>query len=180
MIDDEKNKKKKDIFDLFGVDFEEIEHIFETMIERLKEKISNREDIKELLENIEQRNSFVRGFSLTFGPNGNPHVDMFGDHISHGEKISEQREPLTDIIEETKVISVTIEIPGVEKDDIDIRVMENTLEINVNTPQRKYHKKIRLPTRVKPETTKATYKNGVLDIEIVKGGQKKRFSVTVE
>ena len=180
MTDDEKDKKKEDVFDLFGIDFEEIEHIFETMIERLEEKIHNREDIKDLLENMEERNSFVRGFSLTFGPYGSPHFDTFGDHISHGVKISEEREPLTDIIEHAKVISVTIEIPGVEKDDIDIKVMENTLEINVNTSQRKYHKKIRLPTRVKPETTKATYKNGVLDVEIGKSGQKKGFSVAVE
>jgi HSP20 family protein len=180
MTDDEKNKKKEDIFDLFGIDFEEIEHIFETMIERLKEKIGNREDIKDLLDKMETRNSFMRGFSMTFGPNGNPHFDMFGDHISHGEEISEEREPLTDIIEEAKGISVTIEIPGVEKDDIDIKVMENTLEITVNTLHRKYHKKIQLPTRVKPETTKATYKNGVLDVEIAKSGQKTGFSVKVE
>jgi len=92
MTDDEKNKKKEDIFNLFGIDFEEIEHIFETMIERLKEKIDNREDIKDVLDKMEARNSFVRGFSMTFEPNGNPHFDMFGDHISHGGKISDKRE----------------------------------------------------------------------------------------
>ena len=68
MTDDKENKKREDIFDLFGIDFEEIEHIFEAMIKRLKEKIGNREDIKDVLDEMESRNSFVRGFSMAFGP----------------------------------------------------------------------------------------------------------------
>ena len=180
MTDDEERRKKKDPFDLFGIDFEEIEKIFEKMIERMKERMVDDEDFKNLFEGIESRNPFVRGFAITFGPDGKPHFNEFGNRLSHGAKISEEREPLTDIIEDEKVISVTVEIPGVERDDIDIGVIEDTLEINVDAPQRKYHKKLQLPAKVKPETTKATYKNGVLDIEIEKSKGKKGFSVKVE
>ena len=142
--DNQERRKKDDPFDLFDIDFEEIEKIFEKMIERMKEKMVDAEDFKNLFEDIEPRNPFVRGFAITFGPDGKPRLNEFGNRLDHGSKISEEREPLTDLIEDEKIISVTIEIPGVERDNIDIKVMENTLEINVDTQQRKYHKKLHL------------------------------------
>lgn len=166
-IDDK--KRKKDPFDIFGIDFGEIEKIFEKMMERLKEKMVD-EDFKNFFEGVEPGKPFVKGFAVTFGPDGEPRFNEFGNRF--GERISDEREPLTDVIESENVISVTVEIPGVEKKDIDISVTEETLEINVDTPQRKYHKKLYLPAKVKPETTKATYKNGVLDVEIEKKERK--------
>ena len=41
---------------------------------------------------------------------------------------------------------------------------ENELTISVDSPQRKYHKKMELPVSIDPETPKASYKNGVLEI----------------
>lgn len=176
--DDE--KRKKDPFDLFGINFEELEKIFEKMIERLREKMVDDETFKNFFEGIEPGKPFVRGFAITFGPDGKPHFNEFGNRFGEGAKISEEREPLTDVMEDEKVISVTVELPGVEREDIDIGVTEDTLEINVDTPQRKYHKKLQLPAKVKPETTKATYKNGVLDVEIEKKERKKGFTVRIE
>ena len=80
-------------------------------------------------------------------------------------------------------MAVTIEIPGVEKEDIDLEVTEDTLEINVDNPNRKYHKIIDLPCKVKPKTTKASYKNGVLDIVIKRKEKKKEgeaYHVSIE
>ena len=172
-IDDD--KRKKDPFDLFGIDFGEIEKIFEKMVERLREKMVD-EDFRNFFG--EPGKPFVKGFAVTFGPDGKPHFNEFGNRFDE-EEIYEEREPITDIIENEKAVSVTIEIPGVEKEDIDISVTEETLEINVDAPQRKYHKKLYLPAKVKPETTKATYKNGILDVEIKKKA-KKGFTVRVE
>ena len=64
-------------------------------------------------------------------------------------------------------------MPGVERDDIDLNVTGDTLEIKVDTPQRKYHKSLNLPCDVKPKTTTATYKNGILDIVIKRKDKKK-------
>ena len=87
--------------------------------------------------------------------------------------ISEEVEPLTDIIEADNDVSITVELPGVEKDDIDLNVTDNALEIKVDTPQRKYQKTLDLPCDVKPKTTKATYKNGILDVVINRKEKKK-------
>ena len=47
------------------------------------------------------------------------------------------------------------------------------LEIKVDTPKRKYHKRLDLPCDVQPKTTKATYKNGILDV-VIKRKEKKK------
>jgi HSP20 family protein len=53
----------------------------------------------------------------------------------------------------------------------------------VDTPQRKYHKKMEFPCDVIPKTTKATYKNGILDI-VIKRKEKKKpgsgYKVNIE
>ena len=80
--------------------------------------------------------------------------------------LSDEWEPLTDIIEGEDDVAVTVEIPGVEKEDIDITTTEDTLEITVNNPERRYHKIVDIPFDVNPKITKATYKNGVLDVVV--------------
>jgi len=80
-------------------------------------------------------------------------------------------------------VAITVEIPGVEREDIDLNATNDALEIKVDTPQRKYHKKLVLPCDVLPKTTKATYKNGILDI-VLKRREKKKpgegFKVNIE
>ncbi|HEX08357.1 MAG TPA: Hsp20/alpha crystallin family protein [Thermoplasmatales archaeon] len=119
----------------------------------------------------------VHGFKIHIGPDGKPRIEDFGNRpirTPDGEpQISEEREPLTDIIEGDDDVAVTVELPGVEKEDIDLNVTKDTLEIKVDTPRRKYHKIVDLPCDVVPKTTKATYKNGVLDI-VIKRKEKKK------
>jgi HSP20 family protein len=51
-------------------------------------------------------------------------------------------------------------------------VEEDKVSINVETSERKYYKEIPLKVKVNPKTSKATYKNGVLDIILTKVPQK--------
>ena len=116
--------------------------------------------------------SFVRGYNVHIGPDGKPRIQEFGNYpqkTSSGRKgFSEERKPLVDIIENHNNVAITVEVPGVEKEDINLDIKDEKLEIKVDRHDRKYHKVIDLPCNVKPKTTKATYKNGVLDIEIEK------------
>ncbi|HEC80880.1 MAG TPA: Hsp20/alpha crystallin family protein, partial [Thermoplasmatales archaeon] len=127
------------------------------------------------------------GFKFTIGPDGKPHFEEFGNkavETPEGEPVvSDEREPLTDIIEGEDEVAITVEIPGVEKEDIDLKVTEDTLEIKVDNVSRKYHKVIDLPCKVKPKTTKASYKNGVLDVVIKRKERKKEgeaYHVSIE
>jgi HSP20 family protein len=164
----------------FGFGFDEE---FERMFEEMERMFG--EAFKAPFEEMEVK-PFIRGFSMRIGPDGRPRIQEFGNRpfkSPSGETgISEEREPLTDIIEGDEKVSVTVEIPGVEKEDIDLEVTESALEISVDTPKRKYHKLLDLPCDVKPKTTKATYKNGILDVEINRKEkkEKKGFKINID
>jgi HSP20 family protein len=157
--DEEEFLEEEDEFlDALEEEFENIAGTFDEIRKRiLKEAIST------------DSNPFVYGFSMRVGPDGKPNIEEFGNipAILSGEaSMPSEREPLTDVIEGEKEISVIFELPGVEKKDIDLKTTEAFLEINVETPERPYHKKLSFPCKVKPETSKASYKNGVLEVRI--------------
>lgn len=164
--DEDRNRRNNDPFDRFRNEdeFDKIFNAMERMMQRAFRDMSTGD--------IKPGKSFVRGFNVHIGPDGKPRIQEFGNYpkkARNGEtKFSEEREPLVDIIENYDKVAITVEIPGVEKKDIDLDVKDEKLEIKVVHPERKYHKVIGLPCNVKPKTTKATYKNGVLDIEIEK------------
>ena len=117
----------------------------------------------------------VYGYSMTMGPDGKPVIREFGNvkpsmeqtkfgSPKPGLTVKEEREPLVDLITEGDQVRVVAELPGVEKTDVNLQCAENELTISVDTPQRKYYKVLELPTPVDPETPKASYKNGVLEI----------------
>jgi len=77
------------------------------------------------------------------------------------------------VITGDKIIQVFAEVPGVEKSDIKLNATENSLSIAVDTETRKYHKEVELPERVDPDSVKATYRNGVLEVTLKKLEKKK-------
>lgn len=118
----------------------------------------------------EIKGPYVYGFSMRIGPDGKPQIQEFGNVPRRfgikEESMEEYREPLVDVMEDDKTVSITAEIPGVNKDDIelDLNDEDNVLTIKVDTPERKYYKEVELPAKVKPDSAKATYKNGILDV----------------
>jgi len=160
----------------FGFD-EDFGNIFEEMEKRMEESMKGFEGMD--WEKIEPgKNSFVQGFSIKIGPDGKPVVNTFGNRPVVEEKkgkrvISDDREPLIDMIEGKDSITIMAEVPGVSKEDIVLKGAENKLEIKVDTPSRKYHKIVPLPCGVKPMTAKANYKNGVLEVVIERVEKKK-------
>jgi molecular chaperone GrpE len=82
--------------------------------------------------------------------------------------IKAQREPMLDIIEDDRSISITVELPGVDKENIDLIVDKNLLTLTTTEATRKYHKELSLSSEVDPDTAEATYRNGVLDVVLKK------------
>ncbi len=130
---------------------------------------------------------FVYGYSVTVGPDGKPKIREFGN-IKPSRKsigfgftrpdlnIKEEREPLIDVISTDGEIKVVAELPGVEKEDIKLHGTEDTLTISVETPNRKYFKDIKMPSKIDPEKAKTSYKNGVLEVTVPKIEKKKKPS----
>ena len=172
-FDNDRKRRSRDPFDFFGFD-DDFERLFRNM-ERMWERAFKNFNFDE----IEPGKSFVHGYNIRIGPDGKPRIEEFGNRpkrIDEGKTIvPDEREPLTDVIEGNDDISITVEVPGVEKEDIDLNINDSSIDIDVFTPNRKYQKSIDLPCSVIPNKAKATYKNGILDI-VVKRKEKKRGS----
>ncbi|MBE0513005.1 Hsp20/alpha crystallin family protein [Candidatus Bathyarchaeota archaeon] len=79
--------------------------------------------------------------------------------------LKETREPLTDIFEEEKAIKIYVEVPGEEKDDIQLNVTAGKVEVKAKN----FYKMINLPTSsIDLEKASSKYKNGVLKVTIPK------------
>jgi HSP20 family protein len=148
-----------------GIDPVEFRKLFNDMQRNLGEALKDMNDPSK---------SFVSGFSVRVGPDGKPVFSSFGNkpQVKPTGGVpaigASEREPLTDVIDEGSRIAITMELPGVERKDIDVHMTEGELEISVDNEKRKYHKVVKLPAPVDPKTTKATYNNGVLDVTVSK------------
>ena len=113
---------------------------------------------------------FVYGYSVTIGPDGKPVIREFGNVRSGAgtpwKAIQDKREPLVDVVSSEKEVRVIAEMPGVEKEDINVTVNERSLTISVEKEDRPYYKKLELPGIVDPKRAKSNYNNGVLEVTV--------------
>ncbi len=103
--------------------------------------------------------------------------------------------PLVDIFDKDDAIVIHAELPGVKKEDVSIEVKDNVLtlrgerteskEIKEDKYYRKertfgsFHRAFTLPAAVNPDSIKATFKDGVLEIEIPKPEEQKPKQVKI-
>lgn len=106
------------------------------------------------------------------------------------------RKPFIDVVETDKEVTATAEMPGLEKNDININLAEDSLEISAETKKEEekkekgyvykerrsgsYYRAISLPSSVDPENAKATYNNGVLQVTMQKTEVKKKTPLKIE
>ncbi len=130
------------------------ESMFKNFDRRFKEMLS------EAGENVR-----TYGYTMYQGPDGVPHVREFGNAVGEYTPLpAGTREPFTDVTREGDKVHVTVELPGVRKEDIDLEVTDSTLSVSVDTESKKFAKSIALPCDVKSDTAKAEYNNGILEV----------------
>jgi len=101
-----------------------------------------------------------------------------------------------DIAENATAYHLTAEIPGVNKDDIDVKVHGDTVTISTEIKQNKEEKKdervvkseryygyvsrsIQLDADVDPEKTEASYKDGVLSLTLPKASMSNGHRIAI-
>jgi len=173
-MDDFRDGRKsffRDIDDFMDDDFmgfgEEFRRIREQMDRMMRDVMSHDHP------GDEPGKSYVYGFRMHTGPDGKPLVEEFGNVPKPGvHEIPGGREPLVDVIAGKEEITVIAELPGVDKKDIDLKADERGLQILVDNPGRRYHKELKMPSEVDPDTIKASYKNGILEVKLKRRRQK--------
>ncbi len=168
MAENPKKRKPDDDFSELDKEFDrvrqEMEGLMEEMMGRMPEK-----DLKKLAK---QNKPGVYGISITVNNEGKPMIREFGNVKPEGTGgnalISEEREPLVDVIEGGSDITVMVELPGVDKKDIAAKGEGRNLVISVDAKGRRYYKELELPATVDFANASAKYNNGVLEIVLQK------------
>jgi len=146
--------KRKDLRDML----DELEHYFEGFQKEMEDAVKNN-----ILAGDRNSWPFVAGFSFDMGPEGKPSVQVFGNNpvVGHG-----YRSPINEQVvdEKTSTLRILLEMPGVEKQDINVESTENSAVVKAENGERKYRAELQLKAPVRPESGKAEYKNGMLEI----------------
>lgn len=72
-----------------------------------------------------------------------------------------------------------VELPGVDKEDIDLQVSSSAMGILCHSERCNYEKTLDLPADVDRETAKASYRNGVLEVTLRKVEKKPHARRTI-
>jgi HSP20 family protein len=108
-------------------------------------------------------------------------LNTFPSSLTGRFSVSDQREPVVDIIRDVDKLKIIAEMPGVSKNDLRITANESSLTIESISGERKYSKKIELPDQIEPSTGKSTYKNGILEVAFkLKDSKDHGVSINVE
>ncbi len=160
------------MFDEIERDFEMFDEIFDNMLRDLERGISTTKPV-------------FYGFSITVGPDGRPVIREFGNVRHAGERkvvASDVREPLVDVIydEKNNEVKIIAEMPGVDKDKINVEASDDSVYIKAEGADRKYETTVPLDVRVDPSSAKASYKNGVLEIKLKPKESVKKGGVKIQ
>jgi len=137
------------------------------------------------VENFGQH-PFVYGFSVTQRHGEDPEIREFGnipmfEQRETGEKrYLDIRKPLIDVMEAEETVHVIAEMPGIEKENIVLNATDLILDIETIDGNPKYSERVELPVKVDPQSAKATYKNGVLEVTFKRLESSSRTSINVE
>lgn len=171
----DKRRRKSFFDDIFGTDsFEDIDDMIEHIIENM--------GIDEL-----PGHPFVYGFSVTRRPGEEPSIREFGNIPPHQEIGQfrhdihiDERKPLIDVLETEDSVHVIAEVPGIEKEDIQLDATDSAVDLRACRDERKYSEHIELPVKVNPNSAEATYKNGVLEVIFKRMEPMKKTTINIK
>jgi HSP20 family protein len=108
----------------------------------------------------------------------------------------EGRTPKVDVVERDEEVMVRAELPGVDKDKLDVSVTADSVTIKATSQQESkeekgdFHRReisqgsftrtVALPASVQSDQAKASFKDGVLELTLPKAVPAKRHNIKVE
>lgn len=162
-------RKRKDFFEDFGIElFENIEGIIEALMEELGESAP-----------------FVYGFSIIHQPGEDPEIREFGNiserSVEEKEVFSpEEKSSFIDVFETEDEVHVIADFPELEKEDIKLHATGKALEIVSLCLSENQSEYVELPVTVIPESARATYKNGVLEVVFSRASEEEPVEIKIE
>jgi len=146
---------------------------FDEEVDRLFKRMSKSfMDFDDIFEDVKRSDGktfgpYYYGYSITVGPDGKPQIREYGNVKPSLLPSSEVREPLVDTLVDDKenTLKLVAEMPGVEKKDIKVAVEGNLVNIDAEHGDKKYQAKVPIKHKVDVDSVKASYTNGILEVQ---------------
>ncbi len=117
-------------------------------------------------------NPVVYGWSLKV-VDGKPEFREFGNVKLE----TAEREPVVDVLNTTDGFTVVVELPGVEKSEINVETTATELFVETNG-EKKYKKSVKFTEEIDSMSVTSNFKNGILSVTLKKSnGNKRKVSV---
>jgi len=179
--------RRNSLFEGFDEMRREMEREFDENLRDIENKVPKdliREYVTEDGAKVREIGPLVYGSTTTIGPDGKPIVREFGNvqprmRAGSTPNILTERQPLSEISSTDKEVKVSVELPGVSKEQIKIDANEGQVDIKTEDPKRKYHEVIDLPAEVDIDSVKSTFVNGLLEITFNKKTKDKAKSKSI-
>ncbi|MEI6692568.1 MAG: Hsp20/alpha crystallin family protein [Chlorobium sp.] len=123
------------------------------------------------LDHLKKGMKGVYGFTIKSAVGGgSPKVETFGNIVKtpQGPKVNEEREPITDVFDESDEIVIIAEMPGINEEDIVVSLNDDIVDISTNNSKKNYRKELLLPFKPNNTIIQQKYTNGILEIRIKK------------
>ena len=166
-------KKWKEMFPWMPIEFLESSGFFnDEFMDQLMgemEKMMENMDTSDPEAMKKKFGPMVWGWNMQIGPDGKPTFKEFGNvkpSVKGAPIASKDREPLVDVFIEDKVVRVIVELPGVSKDDVNVKTTESKIIITAEGNDRNYSAERDLSVKIKPKTASAKYRNGILELVV--------------
>lgn len=179
--------RRNSLFEGFDEMRREMEREFDENLRDIENKVPKdliREYVTEDGAKVREIGPLVYGSTTTIGPDGKPIVREFGNvkprmRAGSTPNILTERQPLSEISSTDKEVKVSVELPGVSKEQIKIDANEGQVDIKTEDPKRKYHEVIDLPAEIDIDSVKSTFVNGLLEITFNKKTKDKAKSKSI-
>lgn len=146
-------------------DEDPIERMFREIMKQFEKIFSD------LRIDVEPGKPYVRGFSITIGPDGKPQIKEIGPpgRPIEAREVPERETEEAEIIDMKDRYMIVVDLPGAKEDSIRVEIKDNRLIVKTHGLKRTY-KVISLPKDAADKISNRSFNKGVLTIEIPKRG----------
>ena len=117
-------------------------------------------------EHLKADKAQVFGVSIRISKDGKPIVQELSNALKPKPQM-QTREPLVDVRSDAENVFVIAELPGVRKEELDIRLDGLKLSIGADSAE-PFFKQIALPFQVLEKPLKTSFNNGILELVFLK------------
>ena len=122
-----------------------------------------------------------------YGRDADRMLDMWMDLLSQREQVPSGRHAIStlkrkdvQVNEENGTITITAELAGLDKEQVDVEVSNRTVTIVANSERKNFKWEETFRFELDPESTKATMVNGILDLVIEKKEKTSAKKIEIE